>query len=77
MSVNKIRPCIPKDLHFKDFGRLLKMSSTCPINLWNRSFSSSKKTESNEYHRRMISFVLHSQLDKVVNAFISKDYCPE
>ena len=37
MSVNKIRPCIKKERHFKGLGRFLKIDSTSSTYLWNWS----------------------------------------
>jgi hypothetical protein len=55
MPVNKTRSCNRKNCHFKGFGRFLKIDSTCPINLWNRSFSFSKATDPHSLLRLMES----------------------
>ena len=45
MSVNKIRSCIRKAFHFKGFDRFLKIDSTCPTNMLDRSRSAFSITD--------------------------------
>jgi len=42
MSVNKIRLCIKNDSYFNGLGMFLKIYSTCPTYLLDRSFSAAK-----------------------------------
>jgi len=56
MSVNKIWPSIPKNIHFKDFERLLKMSFTCPTVLLDRPFFSLKNNRPRSILRFMESY---------------------